>query len=208
MAHSLTPTPSPDVLVVPDPGDARTAASVETPFQATANYLAWLKTHTPAANSLAVELPTTGGVNDPLVNATGWIHTSTLWIQADVSSAAAWYLDLNLPGNITLQSLHLHVRGNGAGGSNHSALPVTKPTFTFLKLDPTNENSVVTSFTIADGSASQAVYDAKHNLDLNGINLFIDPAYKYTVKVTGETGTNSAASKLVFHGILADWIPA
>lgn len=206
MSHALTPAPTNDTVTVPDPGDARTAASVGGPFQNVTNRTEYLRQRIPAGLSVTWQRPMTGVALDA---GTGglWARVGSLWVQSDVTGLATMYVDLDLPYNVTLDAVRLYLNGNGAGGGAHAGLPATKPTLTFNKLDTTASNSVVSTVTVTDAPGSLGAYETTHQVALTGMALFVDPAYRFQVKITGEAGANAANLKLTLYGLAVSWTP-
>lgn len=209
MAHALTPASSLDTVSVPDPGDARTATSVGTPFQQVTNRTQWLQDHSfggAALNAGLFQFDFTGARNDDIVNAApGWNYSGGLWTQNDVATAPILWCDFRAPHLAVLESVHLYL----VSLTGHSALPATMPTLEVQAIDPTAGNSVLTtSGAQTDASANLTAYQTNHTIDANGLNWTTSGIKRYRVKITGEAGANSSAQKLVLFGLAASWHPA
>jgi len=79
------------------------------------------------------------------------------------------------------------------GGAGHGGvLPTVKPSFTLQ-----NHDDVGVLFTAVgaatDAPASAAAYEAAHRFGVTGLAHFIDPARRYALLVTGETGGSAIA---------------
>lgn len=212
MSHVLTPASTLDSVTVPDPGDARTAASVQVPFQNVLNRNQWLIDHSFMGAALSAgifQFPLSGGANDDIVNATpGWTYTAGFWLQTDVATAPVLWCDVRLPHRATIESVHLYLNGNGAGGGAHTGLPASLPKLEFQQVDPTAGNSIVaTTGVVTDSSANLAAYETNHRIDINGLSIAAVGTLGHRIKVTGESGANAAALKLTLFGISFSWHP-
>jgi hypothetical protein len=209
MAHTLTPSSSNSVaaISVPDPGDPRTAASVEAPFQAIDNTLLWTQLHIPPIASAGWEQGVTGSQFDALAGG-AWTFTAQFWLQTDVSAAAVLYKDVDAPPGYVINQAHARIRGNGFGVGVHSALPATMPKLTLYELDPFNNNAVLQSANATDSSANAAAYDAAHSINITGLTWTISGSRRYRVKLEGEAGANALANRLTLSSFAISWSPA
>ena len=111
------------------------------------------------------------------------------WYQNNVTTARPiWFALPFLPGD-SIVNIFVRVDGN-ANNVAHGALPAVMPQIELWSVDI---NGVFTSLqTAVDGSASQAAYDAPHNILLSGgVFPFTVGANRLYVCVRGETGANS-----------------
>lgn len=89
---------------------------------------------------------------------------------------------------------------NTTFGSAHAGLPATLPIVTLYRQTP-SASTATSVGSQADTSASQAAYDAAHTIVLT-LNHTVLSGNDYYVDLTGETGANSAASKLSLAGLV------
>lgn len=205
MSHVLTPASSLDSVTVPDPGDARTAASVGTPFQQVLNRTRYLQVQSWGGIDRNVMYPIEGGANDDFVNATGWVYASKGWLQTDISVAPILAIPLQVPPNVTITRVEIRLFNPGAA---HSDVPATKPVLTFYEIDPFSNTSpphVQFSANATDSSASAAAYDANHGIVISPAHLVDTSLYRYLVTLSGEAGANAAINKLQVAGLYLNW---
>ena len=181
--------------VVPDDGDPRNAASVVGAFQELANRTAYLKNGGLGTRDVTgVSLPFGGAFFDPAE----WATFGATYTQTDVSGTRVIFWDLDLPHNVTITDLKIWL-----SGTTHLALPATKPIFTF-QWQALSTGAITTITNATDASASVGAYNASHNIDL-AVSHVVDASRRYQVKLSGETGANSEASKLVVGGLAISW---
>lgn len=216
MAHVLTPAATLDSVTVPDPGDARTAASVTVGMQNLLNRTDYMMSRIPElSNAVNRQMPVTGGNSDIEGSITTfgvpgwtWDGTKRLWIQTDVASAAKLHIDLQLPVGALITNVSAGIRGSI--GAAHAGNVATPPTIVFQQLDPASSLGTTVDVTAsATGTDSTGGnlglgYDGVHVLSCTP-NITTLQAARYCVMITGETGANSAAGKLALYGISVSW---
>ncbi|HEX4341322.1 MAG TPA: hypothetical protein VH062_35685, partial [Polyangiaceae bacterium] len=122
MAHNLIETPTRgSVVLVPDPGDSRTAASVETPFQSLTNRVAYLEAHAvgvaPGTFFDASAVNFLGGIQDS--SSTGsFTYTAHIYLQNSVAGAPKLDFYGKIPLGSILTGAIVYVRGAFSG--NHT----------------------------------------------------------------------------------------
>ena len=223
MAHNLTETSTWDANVpVPDPGDARTAASVVQFAQPLANRLTRLLEQTPALVTLTGwQIPLT------LFRPVSTVGTTNLdnWIQfipnpvavgslaamvqhkntAAVSSMAAdisSYLGLGQ----TITNVTMRCNGNIFAQAAHGALPATKPFVRFVEISPTT-GLVTYLASQQDTSGTVGAYEVNHNVSLT-VNRSFSPSNRYAIIVDGEEGANSIVDYFGVISINVGWTKA
>lgn len=131
------------------------------------------------------------------------------WIQSDVADAGALVIELSadLPKKCRITSVSLALACD-----THAADPVaggaTMPSIAIIEENIAAKTSAVAvGSTVVDAPASKATYEALHYLS----HSFGGTPYQWDVAnnkrlyltLTGETGTNTAANKLLFKGLTA-----
>lgn len=119
------------------------------------------------------------------------------WFQTSVTDAGALYFPLCIPPGVRLTAITAQIQGTY--GTAHSNLPVTLPTLSLAEQDSTSISNVAS---VTDAPANVAAYDAVHNLTLTYTQT-ISASRTYYAILTGETGTNSIASRF---GLNAMWV--
>lgn len=121
------------------------------------------------------------------------------YAQDGVGTAGAVKIPIRVPHGVTLTAVAVYL--DAAGG--HGALPATMPSVSVRRCDPTQAGvDVSTLGTSTDGSANVAAYEVPHAVTVSGLTEVVDRTlYGYAVRVTGETGANSAVG-LLLHGFL------
>lgn len=214
MAHNLTVTPTaPGNVPVPDPGDARTAASVIQFAQPLANSAQYLANNAWTAARANISVPLIGGFLDngggsgvwiPKVDAQDWF-----WLESvkDAAVPPSLYFDLRLPIGVSITDLIAFVTNNGAA---HGALP-NKPQLFLVEYNYQTETATWSRH-ITDTSASTAAYDAQHTIDLAGgtgagsaFPLVVQARRRYTIVFAGEWGANANNNSLRLDGFEFTW---
>lgn len=215
MAHNLTPSGSYTADVpVPDPGDARTAASVIQFAQPLTDRVDYLRTRAfGAKDGSFIVLPIVQMRVGPEGGNWTWIGgpasgTPFWWNQSDVSAATSLTLELGgglVPAGITITQVRAIVIGST--GAAHAGLPATKPKLYFEEYDVPNGISagqVTYTVNVTDPSGTQAAYDAQHNVDLT-VSRLLNAQKRYAIVFRGETGANAAANKLALTSLEISW---
>lgn len=210
MAHNLIETPtSGSAVSVPDPGDARTAASVEVPFQALTNRVAYLEAHAEGAVPAIVQIPLEAGVVDFAVGG-NWQFVDNIWQQTSVAAPAKLWVPLRLPVGVVLVNVILTLAGNAVEGSGaHSSLPATMPKLTLRRVVPTSVTTSAIGTVVAtatDPSATTGTYDATHIITLS-MSEAISGVTRYSVVIEGEFGSGALANRLAVFGLSATYSP-
>lgn len=211
MSHTLTEVDSYDPNVsVPDPGDARNAASVGVPFQELTNRTAYFKRLVPGATDGEIMIPLATGRPDALTGGVwsweaGGVSIST-WVQTDVSGATPISFELFLPDQVTITQVRAWVVGSITGVA-HAGLPATKPTLKLLEIDP-GSGTVTFNASQTDGSGSIGAYDAQHTIILTTSRFVASQFRRYEVRFTGEGGAGAQASKLALIGLQLNYTAA
>lgn len=205
MPHNLTETPTRGSPVsVPDPGDARTAASVDGPFQTLANRVAYLEANGDACRDFNLQMPIESAVLDSLVGG-NWVYTNGFWWQTDVAAAAKLWIPLRLPVGATLTTVTVFLSGATlAGAAAHAGVPATKPKITLKASFPSSDTTTTLGTVIGtatDGSASVGAYDTAHTITISGLSEVVTGSKRYAVALEGENGANAAANKLACFGL-------
>lgn len=201
MAHNLTEggTYAANVTV-PDPGDPRTAASVELPFQQLADRTNNHQTRLTAAetNITAIKAVSPGAATSlvlkvPLMPVWGsnqdWRHIIEGQLNDADDDGSVAYFDLSsvLPrggGKIHTISMTL------LGTSGHGALPGNMPKLELLRKDGVT-GAVSVRATLTDSSASTAAYQAIHGLQQALGSPESISGFGWWYKLTGESGSNA-----------------
>jgi hypothetical protein len=211
MAHGLTDVAAyaPSV-VVPDPGDARNAASVEVPFQQLANRSAYFKRQVPGATNGSIMVPLAAGQPDAFTGGVwsweaGGVSLST-WVQTDISGATPIGFELFLPDQITVTAVRAFVVGSITGVA-HASLPATKPTLKLLEIDP-GAGTVTFNASQTDTSGTIGAYDAQHVILLTTSRFIASQFRRYEIRFTGEGGAGAQAAKLALIGLQLDYTAA
>lgn len=214
MAHNLTETPTFDAIVtVPDPGDARTAASVVTFAQQLADRSQYLKQQAfGASNYSSFSIPLSSGQDDSGASATiCWTYQFGAWIETNKAAGNKLVIDVVFPDRCTVTAVAVYCTGNVLAGAAHGALPATKPKVTFREVTPHAASAPTITFTanVTDAPASVAAYEAYHILGGGlTVNHVIDAANcAYRLEIEGEQGANSINSYFavsnIFYGFTA-----
>lgn len=188
MSHNLTEsaTYTADVTV-PDDGDARNAASVNTAFQALANRTKFLKAQTDALHAtITRSVPLASGlaVDNFSPGAFKYLNTSAWDSSIDQGDLVQFPLDPPVGCTIVGASARL------AGKGGHGALPAIKAKLRVRKFSATNVATTVA--TVTDSSGTTGAYEAQHTLTLTFSEAY-DPTCSYVIEVLDESdspGTN------------------
>lgn len=124
---------------------------------------------------------------------------AVVYVQSDTSGAGYLGFSLDpLPVGAKIVSLTAFVQGSV--GAAHAGLPGTLPSLSLIRQQAAGVVQV--GSTQGDTSASQAAYDASHQIVLT-LGQTVVSAYSYSVIFTGETGANAANNKLGLRGLYA-----
>jgi len=228
MAHALTESSTFTASVtVPDDGDVRNAASVETAFQALANRTKWLTDQRTSDNATlatglgimnaaidAIEALTPGiatsltrAVSIPgaaIVNTnTRWaLNASGDWEQTGILSSGTLELPLaDFPKSGRISGISYRVApGTGRGG-----LPGGMPVYKLLQYDAFTDTTTIIS-SVTDSSASVGAYEAAHTQAVTGLTHNISATSTYSLLIEGEWSTNAQIG-LVFRGARITIVP-
>jgi hypothetical protein len=198
MAHNLTETSTYDTNVtVPDGGDARVAASVETPFQAVANRTKYLKTAVDSLISpaLAQLVPIHSGQSyENGGGLTYWSSTVASYrvlVGTPTTDAGLLFLPLKLPRSGTITQIAFRYKG----AAGHGALPASMPVM-HLEKSQLGASTVVGSAT--DASGSVGAFEVDHAVTSGVLAVAIDPLFSYSLQLVSEAGANAVAAARVY----------
>lgn len=120
---------------------------------------------------------------------TGWtVASDTLYRQTSTGAQLLVHIGSRLPRGSELTAM----TGRWKGAAGHGGLP-TMPTVELLRLDETGAASTLATAT--DGSGSVGAYEAWHDLAWSTGGVTLDQAaYRYLLRVTGESGGNYVAN--------------
>lgn len=235
MPTTLNPTTPPTFagsMTAPAAGDARTAASVQTPLTRAinndkwlSNRLAILKDKTPGfaasgRNLLSRPIPLTP-IFDP---ASTWLPDKTPSTGGNVTPTIRQYVTNTNKIHLWLPRApygKLVVCGIVCQGNSHSSLPAVLPTVALMRRaffgDGTDTDGVwntVDGLKLqSDAPADANAYDRVHTISLNltspDVSFDVDPhaavPYDFWLEVVGENGANSVAGGFSISGVFAQY---
>ncbi len=188
-------------VVVPVDGDLVSGADRTLDTQALANRTRYLRDRVLGAEDESfVILPLCCAHSSPfsLGGSQLWsfFHNTivSLWVNADVSNVATLVLDVTpyIPVGVTVTQVRAFL-SSAWGGPTHTGLPATLPKVFFHEWDPNSPYMPTYTATGTDPSVSAGAYNAEHVI-APAVSRLISPFKRYTIELTGETGTNSVAS--------------
>lgn len=203
MSHALTEVDTySGTVVVPDAGDARTAASVEVPFQSNTNRERYFRARAfgavPSyhyaiplvAHSLQNFAATTGG--GPGSNAYGWAQGGSP-ASGDVVRIPIFVPGIGTPSHSPkLTSIEVSVRpANG-----HGALPANQWGCAVIRQGTSGGSAVLLAGPTFDAAGTTGAYEALRQITLTP-NVVLTTSDAYYVYVAGEWGANSLPGLLV-----------
>lgn len=152
MAHNLTETDAYTANVsVPDAADARTAASVETPFQALTNRAKYLYTRLTRLSGFYADGTFQLGIMDGVSKATSWefIDDCSRWYSLANSLYVAVPICADvLPHNATLTGFSVRVEPGAARATTGNRMQ-----FEVYKIDSSGTFTIIGTGTYDDGTA-------------------------------------------------------
>jgi hypothetical protein len=203
MSHTLTEVSTyTSSVTVPDPGDARTAASVEVGFQALSNRTRYIKDTLDLAvegwkpdADIAVPLTMLVATNfsfllgqGPGANAAGCNQSTT---------SASFMLPLPVRmGNGTLKLKSVSISYRPSNG--HGALPASQPILQVFRQGYSAASALTQLGSNAqDNAANVVAYEALRTLTVSGLNHTLTTSDSYYLSFIGESGANSQTGLLV-----------
>jgi hypothetical protein len=190
---SYTPTAPINITGANGIGNATVSGNVT---WSTANYPK-LSTRTvnvsvPVSSGYVTDL--TGGTPFWTITTGGGNNFLPVLLNSTVSSNGAAWFPIRPPVGSTITESLVTLIGNfpGGGSPTHAGLPTNMPTLWLARYD----GSMTIISGMNDPAANAAAYDGVHNINLTGLSEVVQTGYQYFLRVTGESGTNSSASKL------------
>jgi len=186
-------------------------------------------TYTPSA-TISIDDLTVGGssqlkyvsrsVTRIFQDLSGWVSSNTAywditssgtlrpaWYQPAVNAGATMWIPMSLPVGSVLNSVAVTTEGAG-----HTAAPVT-PLLVTVYSSPITGNTITSLGSQSDVTAWPA-YDAAHVVSVTGLAHTVLNSLSYWIKITGESGVDSAAGALVYGAYAActitvqdEWCP-
>ena len=135
-----------------------------------------------------------------------FLETAGEWVQADADNVAGYVISFPLtrmPNKATLTSVAILIKGAGAGGGSHGALPANLPKATLYRRAP-GSGAVAVGSLVTDNPGTAGNYDTEHCLGSSypaswtwtGLTEVITYNAYYWVVINGEYGANHADNAL------------
>jgi hypothetical protein len=203
VSHTYTgdPTNNPTSITLPDDNDLRSAASVNVPFEALADKVAYIQEH----NIDSVAIDYAQPLRPILLSAEFQIDGAALVEQLTTGGQAI--LELELPQDAVLDTLKVHLKG--ATGHDPTLTGLTKPSATVSRLNLLNATSTIIAGPTDDPSTTDTAYQAIHTLTVDcGDELIsrgqphnptaLGTKSRYYVVISGEAGADFNAGLRIY----------
>lgn len=207
MAHNLAESPTrAQPVQVPDPADARTAASVIAGMQPLANRLAYVEAKAmglSAGTTFDVSAVDFVGAKLDSSSAGTFTYFAHTWLQDGISAAPKLEMNIRIPTGSIITGAVAYVRGSFSG--SHSGLPAIMPALTLYQTQPQISSGgtqlVVNTATQVDTSGSVGAYDTDHTITISGLTWTIGQGHMALARLTGEAGSGSIANHFMLYGV-------
>lgn len=198
MAHVLVPVDAYAANVtVPDDGDAKSAASVEVPFQALTDRVHHARTRLVESVGGVLPIPLVASANIG-ARFTAWYSAGiplTPWWQSSVADAGN--LVIPIANRIGCQMTQIELRCTGlltAGA--HAGNVGTMPAISLYSVDSAAGGaSALVATQIDPTTVAGGTYEVMHSITLAGLASTFNATTTFFLTITGEAGANAAADK-------------